>query len=174
MQVKTSHVPATSQVLAVCTDITRIIDLERQGQLLRSQFFSSIAHELRTPLNSILPILKLILDNLRRKPSDLSKVMQLLSIVMNSATHLQSVINDALDITRIENNRFEVFPSLFNIREVLNEVCEVMRFQIDSKGLGFFLRVGQQVPLTIVTDQQRIKQVLYNLIGNAVKFTFKG
>jgi signal transduction histidine kinase len=118
-------------VLAVCTDITRIIDLERQGQVLRSQFFSSIAHELRTPLNSILPILKLILESLRRKPSDLSRVMQLLQVVMNSTTHLQNVINDALDITRIENNRFEVFPSLFNIREVLNEVCEVMRFQID-------------------------------------------
>jgi len=94
----------------VCTDITRIIELEKQGQVLRAQFFSSIAHELRTPLNSVIPILKLILALLSsgQVPVDMVRVTKLLNVVHNGTIHLQNVINDALDITRLENNKFDI------------------------------------------------------------------
>lgn len=90
VQVKTSLVNEGTQILAVCTDITRIIELEKQGQVLRAQFFSSIAHELRTPLNSVIPILKLILTLLSsgQVPVDIARVTRLLHVVHNGTIHL--------------------------------------------------------------------------------------
>ena len=78
--------------------------------MLRAQFFSSIAHELRTPLNSVIPILKLILALLSsgQVPVDMVRVTKLLNVVHNGTIHLQNVINDALDITRLENNKFDI------------------------------------------------------------------
>lgn len=80
---------------------------------MRSTFFSSVAHELRTPLNSIIPILKLILDS---SSNTFEKITSLLKVVLNSSLHLQNVIEDALDITRIENNQFKLFKEYFDIR----------------------------------------------------------
>ena len=84
---------------------------------MRAQFFSSVAHELRTPLNSIIPILKIILTILLNsdKP-DIPRILKLVMIVHNSSIHLENVINDALDISRLENNKFEINKSLFAIR----------------------------------------------------------
>ena len=91
--------------------------LEKEGQIMRAQFFSSVAHELRTPLNSIIPILKIILTILLNsdKP-DIPRILKLVMIVHNSSIHLENVINDALDISRLENNKFEINKSLFAIR----------------------------------------------------------
>ena len=76
-------------------------------QKMRSTIFSSIAHELRTPLNSIIPILKMILDQLNSSQNGLNtRVLGLIKVVLNSSLHLQNVIEDALDISRLENNKF--------------------------------------------------------------------
>ncbi len=84
------------------------------------------------------------------------------------------MIEDALDLSRIENNKFEVNLSFFNIRESLEEIIEIMSFQVNSKGLYLNLVIDKSVPNLIKTDEKRYKQVLFNLIGNAIKFTFKG
>lgn len=91
---------------------------------MRAQFFSSIAHELRTPLNSIIPILKLVLGMLINlngdlRSLDLPKIMKFVQIVHNSSIHLENVINDALDISRLENNKFEIHKTPFVIREIV-------------------------------------------------------
>lgn len=91
---------------------------------MRAQFFSSIAHELRTPLNSIIPILKLVLGMLINlngdlRSLDLPKIMKFVQIVHNSSIHLENVINDALDISRLENNKFEIHKTPFAIREIV-------------------------------------------------------
>ena len=93
---------------------------------MRAMYFSSIAHELRTPLNSIIPIIRMILTNFRQSIDD--RVEDYLKIVLNSSLHLENVIEDALDMSRIENGKFEIINELFDIRETLNEVCEVMEF----------------------------------------------
>lgn len=93
---------------------------------MRAMYFSSIAHELRTPLNSIIPIIRMILTNFRQSIDD--RVENYLKIVLNSSLHLENVIEDALDMSRIENGKFEIINELFDIRETLNEVCEVMEF----------------------------------------------
>lgn len=103
---------------------------------MRSQFFASVAHELRTPLNSIIPILLMILDSFksgRTLPKE--RLEKLLSIVHNSTIHLQSVIEDALDIARFENNKFTINKELFDLRKVVNEVSEILNFPIEQKNL---------------------------------------
>ena len=87
--------------------------------MMRAHFFSSIAHELRTPLNSVIPILKIVLDLIIKSDGhslDIPKILKFLQIVYNSSIHLENVINDALDISRLENNKFEINKSEFEIR----------------------------------------------------------
>jgi signal transduction histidine kinase len=95
---------------------------------MRATFFSSVAHELRTPLNSIIPVLKMILTSLPPELQNHPRIIKLLTIVLNSSLHLQSVIEDALDVSRIENNKFTLFKEMFDLRQAVNEVCEVMKF----------------------------------------------
>jgi signal transduction histidine kinase len=136
---------------------------------IRSMYFSSIAHELRTPLNSILPMV----DNLTKYVTH-ERGLLYIRIVKNSAIHLQNLIQDALDLSRIDNNKFELNFDFFDIRNTINEVREILEFQIKEKHLNFFVRIDNLIPQQIYSDQQRYKQILFNLIGNAIKFTFKG
>ena len=174
IQVKSATINNGSQVILFCTDVTRIKEIEMQGQKMRGTFFSSVAHELRTPLNSVIPILRMILASLTPDMPNYEKNKNYLVIVLNSSLHLQSVIEDALDITRIENNKFTLFKDFFNIRETIVEVCDVMRFQTDQKELGFEVEITERVPYKLFSDVKRFKQILFNLIGNAIKFTFEG
>jgi signal transduction histidine kinase len=84
------------------------------------------------------------------------------------------VIEDALDLTRFENNKFTVFRELFSIRAALEEVRDVMHFTLEQKDISLRLQIDPSVPPVIYSDQKRIKQVLFNLIGNAAKFTYNG
>lgn len=95
---------------------------------MRASFFSSVAHELRTPLNSIIPILKMILELLSSGEILKPKLIEYLKIVNNSSTHLQNVIEDALDISRLENNSFLIFKEMFDVRKAVKEVLEIMQF----------------------------------------------
>lgn len=96
---------------------------------MRATFFSSVAHELRTPLNSIIPILRIVLGMMPRESSD--KISNFLKVVLNSSIHLQNVIEDALDISRLENNKFTLYKEQFDVRAAATEVCEIMQFQLD-------------------------------------------
>lgn len=139
---------------------------------MRSTFFSSVAHELRTPLNSIIPILKMVLSMIPTINAD--KLSTFLGVVLNSSMHLQSVIEDALDISRLENNKFTLYKEIFDIRNAVNEVCEIMKFQLNQKNLGLEMNISEKVPLKIYSDVKRYKQVIFNLMGNAIKFTYEG
>jgi signal transduction histidine kinase len=162
----------------MCTDITKIKELESQNKKVRSKFFSSVAHELRTPLNSIIPILDILISFIQACsfiPGEAKeKILKKLKIVRNSAIHLSSVIEDALDVSRIENNKFELNKAFFNIRKTVKEVYEIMQFQTEQKGLGMDLALEDAVPEMVYNDEKRFKQILFNLIGNAIKFTFSG
>ena len=102
------------------------------------------------------------------------RLSKYLKIIYNSSIHLQNVIDNALDISRIENNQFQLFLEVYEIRKSIEKVFEIMDFQIEQKGLRLLLEVDDSVPLMIKSDRKRIKQVLFNLIGNAVKYTLRG
>lgn len=111
LQVKGSLIKNGTETIVFMNDFTMIKQLQKNSDKVRSMFFSSVAHELRTPLNSIIPITKMLIDMI----SD-PKASKFLNIINNASMHLQNVIEDALDLSRIENNKFEVNLSFFDIR----------------------------------------------------------
>jgi signal transduction histidine kinase len=117
-------------MIVIFNDITYIKNLESITNKMKSMFFASIAHELRTPLNTIIPMS----NRLKQSITD-SKDKVYLNIIISSAAHLQNLIEDALDMSRIENNKFEVNLASFNIREIIEETASIMRFQIEQKKL---------------------------------------
>lgn len=84
------------------------------------------------------------------------------------------MIEDALDMSRIENNKFQIYKEFFDIRNTVDEVTKVMEFQTTQKNLILHTEIDDEVPEQIKSDQKRFRQILFNLIGNAVKFTFHG
>eukprot|EP00347_Sterkiella_histriomuscorum_P021402 403334095 len=168
--VRSNPIQNNQQLLILIKDITSFKKLEKTSKQIRSMFFSSIAHELRTPLNSIIPVSQELLKIENQDPS--SRLY--LQIIANSVNHLENVIDDALDMNRFDTNKFELNYEIVDIAEVAREVINIMRLQIEQKGLYINLSIGKQVPSEILTDKKRYKQILFNLVGNASKFTFQG
>lgn len=97
-----------------------------------------------------------------------------MKIIFNAAIHLSNMIEDALDLSRLENNKFDLHLEFFNLSKIIQEVTEVMRFQIEQKKLNLYTVISPIVPKMVLSDPKRYKQVLFNLIGNAIKFTLTG
>jgi signal transduction histidine kinase len=118
--------------------------VEEQSQKMRSMFFSSVAHELRTPLNSIIPIIMMMLESMHSTIEP--RIQNYLKVILNSAYHLQNVIEDALDMSRLENNKFTIFKEMFDIRASVKEVCDILSFQFKSKMLELRVKITDRVP----------------------------
>lgn len=144
IQVKTTLINNGTQIIAICSDITKIKEIEKQSQKMRDIFFSSVAHELRTPLNSIIPILRMILESMAHRIDE--GINKYLNVILNSSIHLQNVIEDALDMSRIENHHFTIFKEFFTVKEVIEEVCSIMRFQVEQKGINLYYDISERVP----------------------------
>lgn len=145
-------------------------DLAEAGRT-KDEFLAHVSHELRTPLNSILGFSKLILDGLTKSPEE---ERELLRDVFSSAQHLLSLVNDILDIGRIEAGRMSLHLEVVNIRHLLDSTIPLIAIQAVEKGLE--LRdesIGVELP-PVEADEVRLRQVLLNLLTNAVKFTPKG
>ena len=115
-------------------------------------FFSSIAHELRTPMNSIIPISKKL-----EQEEDNHKKKNYLRIILNSAYHLENIVEDALDMSRLENKKFEIIQELTDIRKVVKDTCSIINFQIQAKNLILNVNLDSSIPDKIETDAKRYK-----------------
>ena len=137
---------------------------------LKSVFLSGMSHELKTPLNSIIGFTGIMLMGLTGEITEEQRSQ--LFIVKDSANHLLSLIEDVLDISRIEAGKVELSLTEFRLDEVISEVVEIISPAINEKGL----KLIQEVPegITLFSDKRRMKQVLINLTNNAVKFTDSG
>jgi PAS domain S-box-containing protein len=137
---------------------------------IKSVFLASMSHELRTPLNSIIGFTGIMLMGL---PGDLNEEQKKqLAIVKNSADHLLSLINDVLDISKIEAGRIEFSLKEFKLQDTLREVIETISSSVAEKGLELVMDVPEDI--TLFSDRRRVKQILLNIAGNAVKFTDRG
>ena len=135
----------------------------------KSQFLANMSHELRTPLNAILGYAQLLKDaNLTEQ--QLSGV----KTIHQSGEHLLTLITDILDIAKVEAGKMELLAGPTDVRICISTVAQMIRLRAEEKGLRFTVDIAEDVPQTVVADQKRIRQVLINLLGNAVKFTEAG
>jgi signal transduction histidine kinase len=138
---------------------------------MKSKFLASMSHELRTPLNGIIGFTEFLVDE---KPGPLNaKQKEYLTDVYNSAQHLLQLINDILDVAKVEAGRIDLNAEAFSLAKATGEVCAVINGIAQKKGVAVRSVVPAEIG-SVTLDQQKFKQVCYNLLSNAVKFTNPG
>lgn len=190
IDIKTSHLIDEKGkiigIIGVSKDVTSVkayeeelIEAKVQSEIAnraKTQFLASMSHELRTPLNGIIGLTDLTLD------SELSQEQRKnLELILTSAENLTTLLNDILDVSRIDSGNMVIEESEFNLEELLYSTLSLLVMRIKEKKLSIFLNIPEfhqneknNIPLSVVSDPKKIRQILVNLVGNAIKFTAEG
>ena len=150
-------------------DIERLLVKTQEASRFKDEFLANMSHEIRTPMNGILGMTDLVLD------SELTaEQREYLTDAKTSAEHLRSLLNDILDLSKIEAGRLELDPIDFSVRECVREAAVSLAVNAGQKGLKLTFDVAADVPDALIGDPFRLRQVLLNLLSNAIKFTSSG
>lgn len=177
-----------AEILSIGVDITQLVLTERElrktledlaaakeraeaADQLKSAFLATMSHELRTPLNSIIGFTGILLQGLVGALND--EQIKQLGMVRASASHLLSLINDVLDISKVEAGQLQVACEPFDLRELIDKIVLTVRPLAEKKGLEMTVDISPG-DYTITSDQRRVEQILLNLLSNAIKFTEHG
>jgi len=165
-----------TRVVGTMVDITEtkniILDSERQrieaeaASKAKSNFLSTMSHEIRTPMNAIIGMTAIgkLTNEARKKDEALKKIE-------SASKHLLGIINDVLDMSKIEADRFDLSPISFEFERMLRKIADVINLRIDERKQKFFIRIDKNIPKFLIGDDQRLTQIITNLLSNAVKFT---
>jgi len=137
----------------------------------KSTFLANMSHELRTPMNAIIGFSEILVERLENRID--AKYVGFLRSIFQSGQHLLSIINDILDLSKVEAGKMELYPETFAVRPAIESVCQVMKGLATKQGVTFDVDVSAGVT-EIETDHAKFKQILYNLLSNAVKFSRSG
>ncbi|MDR3316154.1 MAG: response regulator [Coriobacteriales bacterium] len=151
------------------TDITAVMKAKLEAEAAtqaKSEFLSNMSHEMRTPMNAIIGM-----TTIGKRGQDLAHKDEALDVISDASTHLLGVINDVLDMSKIEANKLELSYLEFDFKEMLNRVHSVIRLKAVEKNQQLAFRLDDTIPERFIGDDQRLSQVIANLLSNAVKFT---
>lgn len=135
----------------------------------KSEFLANMSHEIRTPMNAILGFSEVLLESVQ-EPTSRSQI----ETILHSGRSLLHLINDLLDLSKIEAGRLKLEPGIVPLQDLLDEIGRLFQPELVKKGLEFQISYAQNLPTSFLLDELRFRQILVNLVGNAVKFTHKG
>ncbi len=140
-----------------------------QTSKFKSEFLSSMSHEIRTPLNAIIGLADILL---KRNPRE--EQIKIFRMLKNSGDNLLTIVNDILDFSKVEAGKMELEETVFNLVETVKEVVHLFQEKAENKKIKLLFEADPNLPVMMIGDQGKIRQVLTNLVGNSIKFTFEG
>ncbi len=160
---------AQEELVKLNIELEKANDIAQSASRAKSNFLSNMSHEIRTPMNSILGFADLLYEKIEDK-----KLKSYISTIRSSGQALLFLINDILDLSKIESGKLEIVKKASNVKNLFEEVKNLFILQIEQKGLSFSIKIDEDMPSSLIVDAVRLKEILINLVGNALKFTEDG
>ena len=159
----------TQEVYNASSKLQDALEKAQDASRVKSEFLAKMSHEIRTPMNAIIGMAELAL-----RADSIDAAQECILTVKQAGTNLLSIINDILDISKVEKGKLEIIPLEYQFASMLNDVISIIRMKTLDSRLSFVVKVDGSIPRALLGDEVRIRQVLLNILGNAVKYTDSG